>query len=212
MVQHVPHLRAGLTAGGRAGACCASRSRLRGSGWFSSGSGLGPASCGADWDRLIRPRPPSRTWSWMEGYPGRLLDRRTASQMWPAAAPRRLQTNRFNTTTHLLEQNTTHFLRFLFRDTLLSFLWTMMGFFGFHCFLLVNKTNSGFLLRLQGQTSQGLPSELWPVGHLTAHLLRSRSLFCWARLRAVWTSLNHLLKLNRFSVGQQWSKNKLYLK
>lgn len=44
------------------------------------GSRPRPASCGADWDRLIPPRPPSRIWSSMVLRPGAPMDRKPASR------------------------------------------------------------------------------------------------------------------------------------
>lgn len=44
------------------------------------GSRPRPASCGADWDRLIPPRPPSRIWSSMVLRPGAPVDRKSASR------------------------------------------------------------------------------------------------------------------------------------
>lgn len=44
------------------------------------GSRPRPASCGADWDRLIPPRPPSRIWSSMVLRPGAPMDRKSASR------------------------------------------------------------------------------------------------------------------------------------
>lgn len=74
------------TGGHRVWAPGASTPSYTESGRRVSGSRPCPASGGADWDRRLRPRPPSGTWSWKDWGAGLPPGRKTASENRPEPA------------------------------------------------------------------------------------------------------------------------------